>query len=87
MKAFEDQVQKLPESIQNELKEVYMEYEERESLESMIVKDADTLELAFQSLEYLQIGYSAHLNRLEELETRLYFDESKEILKSFLIAI
>jgi 5'-deoxynucleotidase YfbR-like HD superfamily hydrolase len=48
-------VYNLPKNIKQELIEVYLEYETRESVEAKIVKDADTLELAFQSLEYLQI--------------------------------
>lgn len=79
--AFKDQIKKLPDDVISDLKDHYFEYEERNSLEARIVKDADTLELGFQSLEYLQIGYSAHLNWLEDLESRLHFDISKEIFR------
>lgn len=59
-KAFFDQIKDLP--AMEEIKKFYEEWEKKETLESIVVRDADLLELAIQAKSYLNSG-----NKLAEI--------------------
>jgi putative hydrolases of HD superfamily len=83
-KAVEDLAATLP--FGEELKEVVVEYEERESLESKLTKDADNLEFLLSLKEQADIGNSRANTWIKPLMGRFLTDEGKlladEILKT-----
>jgi putative hydrolase of HD superfamily len=73
-KAMLDQLDNLGKAVSNKWKKYFLEYENRNTKEGIIAKDADWLEQAFQAKEYVDLGfYSAEdwiLNVEKALETK-----------------
>ncbi|MDD4900654.1 MAG: HD domain-containing protein [Patescibacteria group bacterium] len=55
--AFFDQLKNLGRTIEKKWAKYFQEFEQRNTKEGIIAKDADWLETAFQAKEYLDIGY------------------------------
>ena len=53
----EDQISGSPEVVVQAVRELVEEYEDRDSLESLVAHDADKLECLFQAREYQAQGY------------------------------
>lgn len=85
MKAHKEQIEKLPTGgLQEELHGFFIEYSEQKSLEAKVCKDADLLELAFQSKIFLEQGFHAKKNWLENIEKSLKTSSAKAIFQSLL---
>ena len=67
-----------------EFKKLIDEYEDRKSLESMIVKDADTLEFIISLKEQIDIGNSRAKKWLPSAIDRLKTSAAKELVKEIL---
>lgn len=57
-KVFGDQIQGLPPAIKEEMRQLRKEYDEQETKESLVARDADILECLLQAKEYYDEGYT-----------------------------
>ena len=78
-KAHVDQVKDLPPEIQIMLQKYFIEFDEQKTKEAKICKDADLLELAFQAKIFLEQGYEAKVDWLDNIETMLKTRSAKEL--------
>lgn len=78
-RAFYDQCKRLPSAIGKKVSDAFVEFEERKTIEAICAKDADLLELAFQSKEFLEQGYAGKQNWLDNIEKHLQADSAKQI--------
>lgn len=77
--AFLDQLGGLGETIENKWKQYFEEFEERNTQEGVIAKDADWLETAFQAKEYSDLGYPTQ-NWIDNVEKALETESAKKLL-------
>ena len=82
--AFHDQLKNLPNAISVEIQSYFLEYAEQKSLEAKICRDADLLELAFQSKIYLELGFKAKKDWLSNISGALYSKSAKEIFSTMI---
>lgn len=80
VKAFIEQTELLPEAIQEKWQAYFDEYENRTSKEGIIAKDADWLEQAFQAKEYVDIGYKAAQNWIDNIVEAIETKSAKKII-------
>ncbi len=80
-KCLEEQTQNLPQQTQKEMLESFKEFNQRQTKEAIVAKDADLLECAVQSKEYLDLGVSSMTNWIKNVENALKTDSAKKILK------
>ncbi|MFW5888502.1 MAG: HD domain-containing protein [Patescibacteria group bacterium] len=78
--AVRDQLSNVEEGVQKKWFAYWKEYEERDTLEGVVAKDADWLEMAFQAKEYLDIGYAGAQEWIDNIEKALETDTAKKIL-------
>lgn len=78
-KAHADLVASLPSEIGNNVKSLIDEYEERQSLESVLVKDADNLEWIMSLKEQIDIGNERAKEWLPSSVARLKTEEAKKL--------
>ncbi len=83
-KAFYEQVKPVATHIGTAFWDLYQEFEKRETKESMIAKDADYLETAFQAKEYKDIGHKACQNWLDNVKSALVTKSAKKIFACML---
>jgi len=69
--AFYDQLDGLGEVLAKKWEQYNQEYEERETREGVVAKDADWLEIAFQAKEYYDTGYRSAYEVIENIEKAL----------------
>ncbi|MCK5081096.1 MAG: HD domain-containing protein [Candidatus Moranbacteria bacterium] len=79
--AFFEQSDNLGDKIAKKWKELFLEYEDRTSMEGIIAKDADWLEQAFQAKEYVELGYQGMQNWIDNVEKALETESAKKILE------
>ncbi len=80
--AFQEQSRQLPSEIGNVFFQLFSEFEQKESKEAIIAKDADHLETAFQAKEYLEAGYTACLDWMDNVEKTLRTESAKKIFET-----
>jgi len=80
-KVWEDQVKNFPPNIKNDLQSVFTEIKENETKEAIIAKDADLLECAIQSKEYLDIGYKSMQDWIDNTKKRLKTATAKKMIR------
>ncbi|MDD4662232.1 MAG: HD domain-containing protein [Candidatus Pacebacteria bacterium] len=80
-KAFEEQSQKLPQKAIDNLLKYYNEFENRNTIEGVIAKDADWLEVAFSAKELYDLGNQLGMDWIINVEGALETDSAKEMLK------
>lgn len=85
-KAHSDLINSLPKNISSEIKNLIDEYEERQTLESRLVKDADNLEWILSLKEQLDIGNERAKEWLKSAKERLKTDEARELIEYILSA-
>lgn len=78
-KAFEEQVENLPNDIQKEVLLLQNEFDECKTKEAIVAKDADYLECAIQAKEYLEIGYKKTEDWFNNVGKFLKTKSAKEI--------
>jgi putative hydrolase of HD superfamily len=59
----------------------YDEFEKRDTKEGIIAKDADWLEQAFQAKEYVDLGYQAASDWIENVSAAIETDSAKKLLR------
>jgi putative hydrolase of HD superfamily len=80
LKAFTEQTELLSETIQKKWQAYFNEYENRTSREGIIAKDADWLEQAFQAKEYVDTGYKAAQNWIDNVAEAVETESAKKII-------
>jgi putative hydrolases of HD superfamily len=78
-KAFQEQTATLPEDTAKTFNKYFAEFEEPTSKEGIIARDADMLETAFQAKEYLDLGYKACQDWIDNVGKCLKTREAKKI--------
>ena len=81
-RAIEDIVRTVP--FGDDIKDILHEYEERKSVESLLAKDSDSLELLLALKEQSDIGNSKANTWMPSLVKRLKTKEAKELAKIIL---
>ena len=81
VKAFSDQIKSLGTQIEKRWKNYFNEFEERNTKEGIIAKDADWLEVAFQAKEYVDLGYASAQDWIDNVEKALETRSAKLLLK------
>lgn len=79
-KAHKDLVDSLPSVVGDQLAGLIDEYEERETLDSKLVKDADNIEWILSLKEQLDIGNERAKEWLASAKERLKTDQAKELI-------
>jgi putative hydrolase of HD superfamily len=80
-KALEEQCERLPEKMGKQVMNYFNEFEERNTKEGIIAKDADWLERAFDAKEEYDLGNELAMDWINNVEKALVTDSAKEILK------
>ena len=78
--AFKEQISQLGKSIEEKWLTYFNEFENRNTKEGIVAKDADWLETAFQAKEYFDTGYLSTQNWIDNVEKALETDSAKKIL-------
>lgn len=81
-KAFQEQVANLPKEIGQTFFKLFQDYEARSSREAIIARDADMLETAFQAKEYLDLGYKACQDWIDNVQKCLKTRSAKKLLQT-----
>ena len=76
-----DQVKNLPDNLSKEMKNLFLELEERKTKEAIIAKEADYLEVAFQAKEYMEQGYKDAQIWIDNVDKVLVTKSAKELMK------
>lgn len=79
--AFLDQLTGMGKTIEENWKSYFNEFEERNTCEGIIAKDADWLETAFQAKEYLDLGYLSAIDWINNVEKALETKSAKLLLR------
>ena len=79
--AFVEQTERLPENMAKTLLEYYSEFENRNTKEGIIAKDADWLESAFSAKEHYDLGNTLAIDWILNVEKALETDSAKEMIK------
>ena len=77
--AFNEQTKSLPRSMKEKLQENFSEYKNRATKESIISKDADWLEQAFQAKEYIDMGYKSAQSWIDSFDGKFKTKSAKAI--------
>lgn len=79
--AIGEQLENLETGVRQTWLKYFDEFESRNTKEGVIAKDADWLEQAFQAKEYVDLGYEAAQDWIDNVEKALETDSAKKILK------
>ena len=78
--AFGDQLEELGDGVAEKWKKYFNEFENRNTKEGIIAKDADWLEQAFQAKEYSDLGYKSAEDWIKNVEKALETKSAKLLL-------
>jgi putative hydrolase of HD superfamily len=81
MKVLDDQLALLPQKLADKWRGYTEEYNNRNTKEGIVAKDADWLEVALTAKEYLELGYKGAQEWIDNVEKALETDSAKQILK------
>jgi len=76
--ATKEQLENLPKKIAQKLEKISTEFNEKKSPEAIVAKDADLLELALQSKEFLELGYRGKQDWLDNIKATIQTKSAKE---------
>lgn len=79
-RAFSDQAKNLGEIIEKKWRGYFGEFENRNTKEGIIAKDADWLETAFQAKEYFDLGHTSAKDWIQNVENAMETKSAKIIL-------
>jgi len=80
-RAFSEQLENLEDKISVDWKKCFAEFENRNTKEGIIAKDADWLEQAFQAKEYVDLGYQSAVDLINNVEKALETESAKKLLR------
>jgi putative hydrolase of HD superfamily len=76
---FVDQIEGMSSDVEKRLLEYHREWQERQSREGVIARDADWLEQAFQAKEYFDLGYRSTKKIMDNVGEALETTSAKKI--------
>ncbi len=76
---FIDQIEEMDMGVENKLLDYYREWQERNTKEGVVARDADWLEQAFQAKEYLDQGYTEARVIMNNVGEALETDSAKKM--------
>ncbi len=76
---FIDQIEEMDMGVENKLLDYYREWQERNTKEGVVARDADWLEQAFQAKEYLDQGYTEARVIINNVGEALETDSAKKM--------
>jgi putative hydrolase of HD superfamily len=76
--AAQEQFETLPEKISEEIKALYLDFEDRKSPEAICAKDADYLDQAICAREYIETGYAACQDWINNIKKALKTETAKK---------
>ena len=79
-KVIDDQLSQLPGGISSALRELVADHDSN-NIEQVIARDADLLECAIQAREYVEQGYSAAQNWIDNTEGLLVTESAKRLFE------
>ena len=79
LKAFNDQIKKLPLSIKKELSKTRHSYNKQKNKESLVARDADILECLIQAKEYYEQGYTQAKELMKKAPSHLKTKSAKKL--------
>jgi len=79
--AFTDQLKNLGQEIEQKWQSYFKEFEQRKTKEGIIAKDADWLEQAFQAKEYLDQGYQAAEDWINNVSEAIETKSAKQLIQ------
>ncbi len=79
-KVFSEQLDRLPAECQNELKQLFSEFQTDSSKEGAVARDADLLENACQAKEYIDLGYKDAQNWIDNIKKIIRTESGKRLL-------
>lgn len=79
--AFSDQVDNLEKENKEKWERYFSEFEKRNTKEGIIAKDADWLEQAFQAKEYIDSGYAAAQDWINNVEKAIETESAKKLIQ------
>ncbi len=79
--AFIDQLDNLGKEIKGKWEQYFSEFEKRNTKEGIIAKDADWLEQAFQAKEYIDSGYTAAQDWINNVEEAVETESAKKLIQ------
>lgn len=79
-KAFAEQLENLGEVIKNKWADYFKQFENRNTKEGIIAKDADWLETAFQAKQYLDLGYESVKEIIDNVAGAIETKSAKALL-------
>jgi len=80
-KAFEEQVNNLPDKLKSMLSSLRLEFEERKTIEAIVAKDADWLEMALEAKECEEKGVKIAKQWVENVRKALETKSAKKLLE------
>jgi putative hydrolase of HD superfamily len=80
--AFKEQITSLPTLIAKKLLQRFSEFRDQDTIEAKAAKDADLLELAFESKQLLEQGYSGKKKWLEAIGQAIKTDSGLALFKA-----
>jgi putative hydrolase of HD superfamily len=78
-KAFNEQSKRLPDEMAKQMITLFEEFEEEDSLEAKVVRDADLLECIVQAREYQVLGYTDVVDWIFNAQGALKTESAKKI--------
>jgi putative hydrolase of HD superfamily len=81
-KAFKEQLKNCPKTVKETFEKLFEEFEDQKSRISIIARDADLLETIFQSKEYVDIGYKACQDIVDNAGKYLLTSSAKKLAKT-----
>lgn len=78
--AFKEAISRLPKDMADHFYNLFLEFEDKDTPEAIVAKDADLLECAIQAKEYVEIGYKDAQNWIDNVTKRLKTKSAKKIL-------
>lgn len=78
--AFSDQLEQLGNGVGEKWQKYFNEFENRDTKEGLIAKDADWLEQAFQAKEYVDLGYESAGDWINNVEKAIETKSAKLLL-------
>ncbi len=79
--AYKEQLLNLPPDIAKAFWDGFVQYEDMTTKEGIVARDADMLETAFQAKEYLETGYAACKDWIDNVEKCVRTKTAKKLLK------
>lgn len=80
--AFKEQLKRLPKKLADKIGGFFREFNQHQTKEAIVAKDADWLEAAITAKEYLERGYQGQQDWVDNVRAALVTDSAKQLLET-----